>query len=272
MNTRASFLLVSALAIPATASEPAAPADTGDAKVDASAPSALPAPLSPPIDPPSSPEAAPTRAAVAGAAEHEVVEAREVAPERFSVDLFSRHLIVRDDAFGLVSRERALGLGGLAVGATVFRDGPWSLRAGAAIEGRDALNGTARGVSVSVALNRPTARGEAAYALNRIFDAVAGVGVGAEKLEFRYAATGSDGAASTESWKPTADLAAGVDAHVRLGPVLVGARVEGGYLVSGSHALRVTLADVGDVTRQSIDLGTLSTGGPFTRFALRVAY
>jgi hypothetical protein len=143
---------------------------------------------------------------------------------------------------------------------------------GAAIEGRAAMSGKARGASVSVAIERPTLRGEVAYALTRNVDAVGAVGLGAEKLAFRYATTSPEESASTDSWRATADLAVGVDAHVRLGPVLLGARLEGGYLASGAHDLRVTLPEVGDVARQPIDLGPLATGGPFTRFALRIGY
>ena len=270
MNARAFFLLVSSLAFPAVAGEGMAAAEDADDAAD------VPATPAPPAAAPARavrPATAPARASVADPASTPASDASgEPMPERFSIDLSSRRLVVHDDAIGLVSGDRAIGLGGFAGRASVYRDGPWTVSAGAAIEGRAAMSGKARGAAVSVALDRPTLRGEVAYAITRNLDAVGAIGLGAEKLAFRYATTSPEESASADSWKATADLAVGVDAHVRLGPVLVGVRLEGGYLASGAHDLRVTLPEVGDVTRRPIDLGSLETSGAFTRFALRIGY
>jgi hypothetical protein len=275
MNRRALILLCSSLTYPAAASEAAVTADGTADDADDATPAAPAAPPPPVASPARSPRVAPASTAERSAAPATSASAgapEELVPERFSIDLSSRRLVVRDDAIGLFSGDRAIGLGGLAGRFSAYHDGPWTVSVGAAIEGRAAMSGKARGASVSVAIDRPTLRGEVAYALTRNVDAVGAVGLGAEKLAFRYATTSPEESASTDSWKATADLAVGVDAHVRLGPVLLGARLEGGYLASGAHDLRVTLPEVGDVARQPIDLGPLATGGPFTRFALRIGY
>jgi hypothetical protein len=256
---------------PAASSAPASEAAEGPS--DDAAPIPAPAPV--PVFAPTSAArvttaAQATRSSVAESAAAAKVE--DLAPERFSFDLASRALFVRDAALGVFSSERKVGLGGLAVRATVYRDGPWAIAVGAAIEGRDAIGGKARGADVSAELHRPTLRAELAYELSPIFDAVGAIGVGGEKLVFRYADAATSEAASADSWKASADVGLGVDAHTRLGPVLVGVRLEGGYLVSGAHGLRVTLPEVGDVARQPIDLGSLATSGAFTRFALRIGY
>jgi hypothetical protein len=192
--------------------------------------------------------------------------------ERFSFAFSSRDVAPRDAAFGLFSDVRSLGLGGFGGRVTVFREGPWTASAGAMIEGRGETKGAARGAKVAMELDRPTARGELAYALAGFVDLVGGVGLGAEKGRFLYERATEGESASAASWVATADAALGADLHTRFGAMLLGLRLEGGYLASGAHGLRFTLPEVGDVVRQPIDLGTLRTSGPFTRFALQVGY
>jgi hypothetical protein len=280
MNTRPIVFAVLLGAAPAfaNASTTVVVPETTVDRVDGTAPES-PTPEAPPVPLASSREAPPASEPATAPAPEVVKAAPEAAGpsdapavERFAVELSSRGVRPSDDGFGLFSDRRHLGLGGLGVRVPVSRDGVWTFSVGALIEGRKAMERDARGASVSLALNRPTLRGEAAYALHANLDLVGALGVGAERATFVYAATSPAEGATSEGWASTADVAVGVDGHVRLGPMLTALRLEGGYLASAPHALTVRLPDVGDVVRRPIDFGSVSTGGPFLRFALRVGY
>ena len=191
--------------------------------------------------------------------------------ERFTVEVFGRRQFVSDANFALFSDKDSQGFAGLALRAPVYHAGPWAFSAEVSTEGRESLGGDARGGRVWLDVGRSMVRGEAAYAVFPILSAFAATGVGGESADFRYVnATLEE--ASSKTWSLAGDASLGLDVHTHLGPVIVGARVEGGYFAARAHALSVTLADVGDVVREPIDFGTLKMSGAFSRFALRLGF
>ena len=275
MLARTFALVALTLAAPAFADDPPAP----------SAPSAMPALEAPPpvvvapemvIDAPPPLRTGPPPAVVrTGLVERPVpeVEAPRAAatPERVSIEVFARRQHVGDGNFALFSDNAALGLGGIAVRAPVYSEGPWTLSAQASIEGHEALVGAARGAKLSVDLSRAVGRAELAYAIYPQLSALGAAGFGGEVADFRYVGSNAE-EGHLKTWSSFGELAAGLDAHVRLGSVLVGARLEGGFVAAAAHDLKATLPDVGDVVRQPIDFGTLSFNGAFSRFALHLGF
>lgn len=267
MKTRTPLFLLLALAWSAAAhaAEPgAAPGDANAPEAPAQVPAAeAPAkPAPPPVAVATVPAAAPSPSPKA--------EAPVARAETVTVEFGSRTLYVRDDAYGIFSNRRALEIGGLALRVPVYRDDAWTYAAGVSFDGKDGVGGTARSVPVAFDLLRVVARGEVSYDFLRYGTAYGGVGLGAESLDFRYG--GATESAWAKTWSPTGELSLGVGAHGNIGWLRLGARLDGGYAVAKSHALRVALPEVGDVVRQPVDLGTLSTSAPFVRFALHVGF
>jgi hypothetical protein len=266
MNAR--FALVAALAwtAPAFAEEP-----EGTDAVPASSEPTIAAPVAP----------APTPTAIATSPRAEATPVTPVTPpapatppvpraEVLTLELGSRTLFVRDDAYGMFSKRRALDVGGFTLTAPVYRDGPWGYAAGASFEGQDDVRGTARSTPTGFDIFRVVARGEVSYAAYRYMTVYGSVGLGGESLEFRYGSTGDAG--SQKTWSPTGEVGLGVAAQAQLGWARVGLRFDGGYAMAKAHALRVTLPEVGDVVRQPVDLGTLTTSAPFARVALQFGF
>ena len=254
-------LALFAVAAPAWADEgPATPAAT---------------PAATPVETPAVTPAA-TPAAPLAATPAVTPEVRAAAPpavpgsERVSLEFSSRSQFVRDANFGLVSATNNLPMGGLTLRARVYHDGPWTASLSLGAEGSDKPHGLARAAKLDIDVTRVVVRGEAGYDFSKYISAVAAIGAGGEVMAFEYDNGKERG--SSKSWKALGEAALGADAHVRLGPVLIGARFEGGYAAAGKHSLSVTLPDVGDVVRQPMDFGNLGLSGPFTRFALRIGF
>ncbi len=259
MKTCLTLLATLACAAPAWASEPAAPQPSSD---DAEArESAALEPVAPSVPTPAVPPFAPGASAPA---------ATVPRPETLTLELGSRTLFVRDDAYGVFSSRRALGVGGFALRAPVYRDDAWTYAAGLSLEGQDDVRGSVRSVPVAIDVFRAVARGEVSFAATRYLTAYGSVGVGAESIEFRYGSASE--AAWSKTWSPTGELGLGLGAHAQVGWARIGLRLDGGYALAKSHALRVTQPEVGDVVRQPVDLGTLSTSAPFARVALQLGF
>lgn len=270
-------LALFAVAAPAWADEgPATPAAT-PAATPVETPAVTPAvtPAATPVETPAVTPAA-TPAAPLAATPAVTPEVRAAAPpavpgsERVSLEFSSRSQFVRDANFGLVSATNNLPMGGLTLRARVYHDGPWTASLSLGAEGSDKPHGLARAAKLDIDVTRVVVRGEAGYDFSKYISAVAAIGAGGEVMAFEYDNGKERG--SSKSWKALGEAALGADAHVRLGPVLIGARFEGGYAAAGKHSLSVTLPDVGDVVRQPMDFGNLGLSGPFTRFALRIGF
>ncbi len=227
--------------------------------------------------PKTAPERVAPSAAVVPAGAPNPSASAEVAPapatprrETLTLELGTRTLFVQDDAYGIFSKRRSLPVGGFALRAPLFRDDAWTYAAGLSLEGKDGVQGDVRSLPASFDLFRVVARGEVSYAAYRYLTAYGSIGVGAESLEFRYGDAAQN--ATSKSWSPAGEVGVGVGTHAQLGWARLGLRVDGGYTAAKSHALRVTLPEVGDVVRQPIDLGTLGTSAPFVRVAIQLGF
>ena len=274
-------LALFAVAAPVWADEgPATPAAT-PAATPVETPAVTPAvtPAATPVETPAVPPAQPPAVVPAVTPVETPAQTPAVLPaappalpesERVSLEFSSRSQFVRDANFGLVSATNNLPMGGLTLRARVYHDGPWTASLSLGAEGSDKPHGLARAAKLDIDVTRVVVRGEAGYDFSKYISAVAAIGAGGEVMAFEYDNGKERG--SSKSWKALGEAALGADAHVRLGPVLIGARFEGGYAAAGKHSLSVTLPDVGDVVRQPMDFGNLGLSGPFTRFAVRIGF
>jgi len=270
MLARAVILSSLTLALPVFADE----AHPADASPTSDAPPVVVAPelvidAPPPLR--TGPPPAVVHSVIAAPAAGELVVPGAPPMERLTVEVFGRRQFVNDANFALFSDKDSQGFAGLALRAPVYHAGPWAFSAEISTEGRESLGGDARGGRVWLDVGRSMVRGEAAYGLLPVLSAFAATGVGGESADFRYVNAMLE-QASSKTWSLAGDASLGLDVHTHLGPVIVGARLEGGYFAARAHALSVTLADVGDVAREPIDFGTLKMSGAFSRFALRLGF